>query len=352
MPTPAALKSDRLTGLDVARYLAFVGMVIVNFRTVMVPAEGSGLLHALVGALEGRAAATFVVLAGVGLGMAATRAGIDTVSVTLRRAAFLMVLGLANLLVFDADILHYYAVYFLFGALLLSVRSRNLIALIVGLNAAFVAMLFVLDYEAGWNWTDLSYSDLWTVEGFLRHLFFNGWHPVVPWLGFLLFGIVLSRLKLQRRSTQWVLMIGGLIAICLAEGVSALLTPWAAAIDPELVSLVGTEPLPPLPLYGLAGMGVAAFVIGLCLAASPFWVRSGLNAALVPAGRQTLTLYVAHIFIGMGVLEELGMLQGQSLETALAAALIFCAGATVYAALWSRWIKRGPIESVMRRVAG
>ena len=38
--------SDRLHGLDLARFLAFVGMVIVNFQIVM-GAEGSGLRPAV-----------------------------------------------------------------------------------------------------------------------------------------------------------------------------------------------------------------------------------------------------------------------------------------------------------------
>lgn len=64
-------KSNRLEGLDLARYVAFVGMVIVNFKIAMGAEGGEGLLNLLTTALEGRAAATFVVLAGIGLGLAA-----------------------------------------------------------------------------------------------------------------------------------------------------------------------------------------------------------------------------------------------------------------------------------------
>ena len=63
-----------------------------------------------------------------------------------------------------------------------------------------VAMMLLLDYETGWNWSDYSYHGFWTPTGFVRNLFFNGWHPVFPWLGFLLFGIILSRLSLAGSS--------------------------------------------------------------------------------------------------------------------------------------------------------
>ena len=67
--TQQVSKNDRLEGLDLARFLAFVGMVIVNFKIAMGAETGDGVLNLLTIALEGRAAATFVVLAGIGLGL-------------------------------------------------------------------------------------------------------------------------------------------------------------------------------------------------------------------------------------------------------------------------------------------
>lgn len=352
MTSSAKSAQSRLQGLDLARYLAFVGMVVVNFKIAMGAEQGSGPLAVLTGALEGRAAATFVVLAGVGLGLAGA-AGLDrTIAVTLRRSLFLLVLGLLNMLIFDADILHYYAFYFLFGALLLSLGSRALIWVILGLNLAFVLMILTLNYDAGWNWEDYTYSGFWTPVGFVRNLFFNGWHPVIPWLSFLLFGLVLSRLPLGDTRVQLRLMAGGAGVFALAEALSAALTPMMAALDPELVDLVTTEPVPPMPLYILAGLGVASLVTGLCLWIAPALQRARILALVAPAGRQTLTLYIAHILVGMGTLEALGLLGGQDIATAVTASLVFCAAATVYAWLWARAFKRGPIEALMRRTAG
>ena len=124
-PTPNTPGPTRLDGLDLARFLAFAGMVIVNFKVVTGAGDATagtaaaGALGILVGALEGRAAATFVVLAGVGLGLAGLREINSTTAVTIRRAVFLLVVGLVNALVFEADIIHYYAFYFLVGVFLL-----------------------------------------------------------------------------------------------------------------------------------------------------------------------------------------------------------------------------------------
>lgn len=54
----------------------------------------------------------------------------------------------------------------------------------------------------------------------------------------------------------------------------------------------------------------------------------------------------------MGTLEALGMLGGQALAPAVTAAGLFCTVAVIYAWTWSRVFKRGPIEAVMRRIAG
>jgi uncharacterized membrane protein YeiB len=346
--------TKRLDGLDLARFLAFVGMAIVNFKIAMsADAKGEGILSILTAALEGRAAATFVVLAGIGLGLAAIRSEhSQTVSVTFKRAAFLLVIGLLNSLIFDADILHYYAFYFLFGVFCLPLSTRSLVATIGAINIVFLVMLFTLNYDAGWNWNDYTYSGFWTPSGFVRNLFFNGWHPVFPWLSFLLFGIVLSRLPLHEERFQNRMMIWGVAVFVVTEIVSYLLTDSLAQGDAELSALLGTEPVPPMPLYMIAGVSIATAVVGICLRTSDWFESVGVLGFVTPAGRQTLTLYIAHILVGMGTLEALNLLGGQPLSTAVLASLIFCALATVYAFVWAKLFKRGPIEAVMRKVAG
>ncbi|MFW8637095.1 hypothetical protein [Cribrihabitans pelagius] len=75
-------------------------MVLVNFRVAAGVAEDAGAASALISALEGRAAALFVVLAGAGLALAGPARGTLTL-----RALILFALGLMNLTIFDADII-------------------------------------------------------------------------------------------------------------------------------------------------------------------------------------------------------------------------------------------------------
>jgi len=65
----------RIVGYDLARAIAIFGMVVVNFKIVMGAGQnGPAWLVSSVGLLNGRAAATFVVLAGVGLWLRLRRA--------------------------------------------------------------------------------------------------------------------------------------------------------------------------------------------------------------------------------------------------------------------------------------
>ena len=92
----------RILGYDLARALAIFGMVIVNFKIVMgAGRRGPRWLIDWVGLLDGRAAATFVVLAGIGISLLSRDArqqedGVQLArdrGLLLRRALFLFVAG-------------------------------------------------------------------------------------------------------------------------------------------------------------------------------------------------------------------------------------------------------------------
>lgn len=135
-----------------------------------------------------------------------------------------------------------------------------------------------------------------------------------------------------------------------AAAVLALI-PAQLTSDPELQALLGTEAIPPGPFYILAGTGTASLVIGLTLRLTPALERIRLAGWLTAPGRQSLTLYVAHILIGMGLLDEVGLLDG-SLSTVeiFWFSVFFCVACAIYARIWAIWFKRGPLEALMRRV--
>jgi len=331
----------RLTGLDIARFIAFCGMVLVNFRIAAQVADSPDFAGQFTHLLEGRAAALFIVLAGVGISLAAPSAAL-----LAKRALFLFAIGLLNQVIFEADILHYYGVYFLCVIPLLHLPPRGFLIVSAAILTLSFLMLIGLDYEAGWNWETLQYTGFWTPTGFIRNLFYNGWHPVFPWLAFLTFGLWLGRLELTERKTQIKLLIWGSLATVLFFSLSMTLST-----DPELAEVFGLSPIPPGPLYILAGAATSTAAIGAILFITPHLTRLKITPWLAAPGRQTLTLYVGHILVGMGLLQAMGRLDGSlSSLTIFIISLGFIAITSLYAVIWSRITKRGPLETLMRLI--
>jgi len=364
--TETTRNSQRIAGFDIARACAVVGMVIVNFKVVMgASGKGPTWLVWIASLLDGRAAATFVVLAGVGISLMsdmARRAGdakqIHQHRVTLvKRAVFLFVIGLLYTPIWPADILHFYGVYIAVAAMLITASKRWLVAIIGCVTAVFPVLFFTLDYERGWDWETLQYSGLWTVPGMFRHLFFNGFHPVLPWLSFLLFGMLLGRCDLSRSATRKRWLIFGLSATAMAETTNwIIVTTLKAQVSPAhheaIIAVFDTAPMPPMPLYILAGIGVACIVISLSVSIGQGCAGARWLTPLISTGQLALTLYVAHVILGMGTLEAIGRLEDQSLVFSVGCAFAFCALAITFAVVWASRFKRGPLETIMRRLVG
>ena len=135
---PQALSpSNRIVGYDLARAVALLGMLLVNFSVLNSSSEPTWLDY-LIEMIKGRAAATFVVLAGVGLSLltksvylSKDRAAINAKRyLLLKRSLFLLIIGLSNFVISPiSDILHFYAVYIAIAACLLTLSKRSLAVL-------------------------------------------------------------------------------------------------------------------------------------------------------------------------------------------------------------------------------
>lgn len=357
-------KLGRIAGLDFARFLAFVGMVFVNFKITMLSSSASlGGYEWFYSLLEGRAAALFVILAGIGLGLSVKIAQLNNISgtgnfaiTTLKRGVFLLVIGLLNAVIFNADILHYYGVYFLFAAFLAPLSDR-LLKYIIGLLLILAPiMLVVFNFDAGWDWKNYKYEGFFTLQGALRNLFYNGWHPVVPWLGFLLFGVLLSRISLTSKTTQLKMIIGGIFISIIGYYISAWLTrlvfDQASSELAELVFVFAMGPVPATILYMITASATACAVIATSIIFAKKFTNLSIVKAINIAGRQTLTLYIAHIYLGMGVMDALGMLGQSSVSASFITSLLFVAIMALLSNIWANFFKAGPLEIVMRKITG
>ncbi len=358
---------SRIEGLDLARCLAIFGMVFVNFKIVMGATAGNEIGQLVSRTLEGRAAALFVVLAGVGITLMTRSATTpDRVAAVrgrlIRRAAALFVIGLAYAPIWPADILHFYGLYILAASFLFTSSDRALLGFSVGALVTGAAMVLLLDFEAGWrDFESLDYLDFWTWRGMIRHMFFNGFHPFFPWVGFLLFGMWLGRQRLDQGIVCW--KFAGLSAVValLTEIESAFLIRFVMSLDvlatDDIIAVFGTTPLPAMPHYMVAGAATSTFVICICVLIGRRWPQGRGLKPLVHTGQMALTLYFLHVIVGMGTLASLGLIGepghtgGRPLESAVIATLSFCALSVFCCHLWRLRLAHGPLEWIIRFVS-
>lgn len=357
--------SKRMEGLDFARALAMFGMFVVNFG-VITGADGNGptWLIGVQNLFQGRASAIFVILAGLGIALMTAKAR-ATESPFLKqqnrktlwkRALFLFVLGMILYAVgWSGDILHYYGVYMLIASFFIVSSSTTIMLLTSALLVTAQTFQIIFNYMAGWDPDQflLEYLDFWTVEGFVRNLFFNGYHPVLPWFCFFFIGLILGRLDLTDATVRKKLLIAGFSITVLTEILSKILinVTTKSLLDTDSAwFLFETGPIPPNVLYIVSNTATALIVIVVSLYIAEKFAENGLIRAIIQTGQLTLTHYVSHVFLGIGILIVFHRLEHQTIAFSLLYACLFFIGSMLFSVLWRRKYNRGPIEIIMRKV--
>jgi uncharacterized membrane protein YeiB len=349
----------RLEGLDFARSLAILGMMLVNYSLVF-EAGGPKWLAQVFTLFEGRAAAVFLILAGIGISLM-TRKGRTTGDkiiqhkerVTIaKRSIFLWVIGLILFTVFEwsADILHYYGAYMLLMLPILYWKPKNIkkLMILVLLVSGYLQMTF--DYNAGWQSDFMAYTDFWTLSGFFRNLFFNGFHPIFPWFTFMLFGFTIGQLDLTDRPLRKKFLVYGFATAIITELTSMGLI--ALTGNTELsIYLFGTKPMPPSLFYIFAASGWAICWIILCLSLIDRFPESCWIQAMIETGQMALTHYIFHSAFVLSLMFILGLITQQSSVFVLLLSLTVYGIMICFSVLWRFKFQRGPFETLMRLIS-
>jgi uncharacterized membrane protein len=305
---------DRLVGLDVARCLALLGMVATHVLDERTPAGDLTTAQWLAG---GRASALFAVLAGVSLALM-TREPLRGRPLARRAvgiAARALLIGLLGLVLGGlgtgiAIILTYYGVLFVLGLPFTTLRVRALLSLtVVWVVAAPVVSHLVRPHLPERGFDSPAFAQLGDPGQLASELLLTGYYPAVPWLAYLLAGLVLGRLDLRDTSLLGGLALGGLSLAVLATQVSRTLAdPVVAAenatgmfgttpADGDWAWLLLVAPHSATPLDLAQTIGSAVLVIALCLLLERLLPRpaSSVLAVVFGAGAATLTLYTLHV---------------------------------------------------------
>ncbi|MFB9661944.1 heparan-alpha-glucosaminide N-acetyltransferase domain-containing protein [Glycomyces mayteni] len=301
-------------------------------------------------------------------------------------------------------ILAFYGLYFLLALPFIRLRARTLaiLAAAFGLGGPILVQLM---WTATWTEGFDKHDPLvqWGGDGLLS-LLLMGTYPAMAWMAYILTGMALGRLDFARKAVRVRLAVigpalgllgyggawlcGKLVrepaAAADDEAYAAFDKAWSAAVgsadtdtwteeqwkafDEEHASLWDKLPAgdvagtgsgvdwagltaayphsgTPFELAGNIGVAISVIVglvalLGHCGAVSK-WSRRVL-APLIAVGSMSLTVYVAHI-AGVWFLVD-HPANGVGYETGWRMWAVFCVAAMLFALIWKRLLKRGPLE--------
>lgn len=348
--------ADRVIDLDVSRAVALIGVALMNYQGYLLlrsrkPVGSSVINHALDpwhGPLATRFAATFVVVAGMGVTLMTNRVRNGGSSarrremrwVLVRRGVLLYAGGAVLEWIWNGTILFFYGAYFMLAAVLFMLGSRWLIA--IGATAAVAGHLVALwadGRDARWLFNPGPRSP----RGLLLNTFVNGTHPLLPWLAFFILGILLGRLAPWSTIVRTQLALGGVLAILASYSLRSL-NPASQRWS--------TEPYSRSLVYTLGAGGAAVLAIAVTGAIANATRDSAITRGLAAAGRMTLTLYIGHALFFNLVVNVWHWVRPAGLDVAAALALGYWAVAITIAAWWQQRFGMGPAERFYRAFGG
>ena len=366
-------RAGRVDAVDLARGIALIGMMLVHVGPYWIDRDPP-LGHIVAG---GRAAPLFALLAGVALSLVHDRdpRGAGSTRATLIRAVLLIAVGLGLGSLHDMPVLIILAFYGLLIVVALPFRrlSTRVLFIMAGTWAVVLPVLLLwariahAPVEAG----QAELSDLKHPVDLLMELVVWGTYPAAVWFAYVLVGLAIGRLDLRRPGVAWRLVIDGaaLLAITVLAGwflvrtgavddrydlgwrqlVAERFWPFKPAYWNDLL-LVGSHTSTPLNV--ISAIGSAVLVIGLCaLALRLPWARVLLTPVRA-AGAMTLTLYTIHVLWAWRLHVEYMDAHDDrwgtgSVRDWLIQVVVLC----LAAALWQRFVGKGPLEWLMRRLS-
>ncbi len=363
----------RIAGYDLARALALFGLMVPNVspdvENVTFPLYDviKLRLHSL---MEGGAIPTFLLLGGVGVSLLTQQVRLtnDVCKITdsrkrlIRRAAFLLLVGICCNLIWQTGFLGFYSIYILIGALLLTVSNRwlwLLACMFVLISIIFTVLVhgYFDYYEAIRNQDVLRDTNPWTVKGIVFRLYLNGFGSRCSWAVFLLIGMWLGRQDVHRPRARRNMFLGGIAVVLVAECALWVLFFGGLWLPHSFYPLVlewdiETMLIPIRFLYLFAKWGAAIAIIGGSLMLTEKYPEAKWTKPFIATGRLALTLYVVHLAIDMGIAKVLEGLENNAYLFATGSAVIFCICAVIFSHFWRKRFERGPLEWGIRRITG
>ncbi|MGW0042065.1 heparan-alpha-glucosaminide N-acetyltransferase domain-containing protein [Rhodococcus sp. NPDC003348] len=370
----------RLTGVDLARGIAVIGMVAVHSLIPYGDDDQPTLIYRI---SAGHAAAIFAVLAGVSIaflsGRARQRPGPRAYGMSAGIAARAAVIGAIGLTLgytnidYGVVILGYYGVMFLLAIPLIFLSTRT-VAVIGAANALLMPVVSQLvrphlseGLTRQLSWETLLHKPFATVADLL----FTGEFPALVWMTYVCAGLVIGRLDLRSPRIAATLAGVGAALVLAASVISWMFLHPFEGLD-RLVEASGADIVDEILAFGSDGWvptdsgwwltvsaphtgttfdlmsttGSSLLVLGLCLllfhvGGAALRVVRIVTAPVVAIGTMSLTAYVGHIMFVNSDFDVYGPWDGYLRQLLVMA---------VAAVAWRATAGRGPLEGLVRSI--
>jgi uncharacterized membrane protein YeiB len=223
----------------------------------------------------------------------------------------------------------------------------------------FHLLLLIIPINTGWDFTNYQYNDFWTLPGFVRNTFYNGWNSMFPWFSYFLVGMWLGRLNWKDKIIKRNVFLTGLIVFIIIQALRFMVREHY--FTPFWGDYIMAEYFPPYLPFVLVTMAFALMAITLCMIIGDMFSNSKLVLALQKTGQMTLSHYVIHLTIGMILIAYLtgknytGLLEDDKPTPShyiLLYSVSFYIFSILFSTFWSRKFKNGPLETLMRKISG
>lgn len=367
---PTRSGRPRAIGLDVARAVAMIGVVAMNYHGMINFSGWSAhptsfidrVFDIRTGVLSTRFAAMFVVVAGIGVTLLTEHARstgtpavvLDTRLRLLRRGATLLIGGYLLDLAWPGTILFYYGAYFLLAACIFRFRTRTLMVVtaLASIGAVCVSIWRRQRLLDGDPTSWISPPQIASAQDLLARMFLGYTHPVLPWFAFFMIGMILGRhlddVRIHARK-----LVAGLIVTVVAAYAFATVIRSSDVLERAVPYIVSSmHPDERGVAYIVSTPAIA--VLGI-LAVFTFAERHPshrLVVALQRAGQLSLSMYLGHVLFYYVVFEWVGWAPGSGLGSALLLAATYWVLAITIGSWWHHRIGSGPAERVYRLLGG
>lgn len=377
----------RLVGVDLARALAVFGMYIVHVGPMLSTTSGVGSWIRYMA--DGHSSVLFATLAGFSLMLIAGRkepktglAGRKAKARIAIRAVVLLAFGtLLAKLYGDVIIIGFYGVYFLVAMMFLKLSAKTLAITAAALAVVGPQLAFLMRPLLSGSFQQAvdKYDPLEKLSGVgVIDLLFTGFYPTIPWIAFVVAGMALGRVDLSAPANQRRLAALGAGLTAVAYGLSLLLAgkgalrsmaedgsssgswsgsgsgSWSGSSKPSMDSgsfdyqpsvrelfVAGPHSGTTFDIIGSVGIAILV-IVGATFLMDRLPRLRRLMTPIVAVGTMSLTAYVGH-FVVMSSLS----LPGGGVRGSWVPVLTLILGAIVFAAIWSRFFKRGPLEYLL-----